>query len=334
MTIFRSAWKCLWWVFVCCLTMGSASSAWAQSQEDSADIPMAAIVRLVLIRPGEANETAAGLFVGADQQDAYFITAYHAIGPNKSGAPARAVQVQFRSSPQSFDAFPIANHDEDLDLGVVRVPMTNMPTNMPRIVWRSPSEGLAIRIIGHPAPAGWSLWRGTIQNEQRASSGDIHHFVTTKDLSLAGGYSGGPVFDPSGNFLGIHTLTGDSYGLALRSDAIVSQLVVWRVPTNNLTTVDEITDLLAHYADAVTSGNLWKVMAVRLLTPEEEKKMAESLRATRGRQFVLRNCTISEIVRDKAAVVCDAVLNGNRENQSNRLTFSLQQYYNRWFIVH
>jgi len=333
MTIFSPAWKCLLWALVCCLTIGSALSAWAQSQEDSVDVPMAAIVRLV-IPHGEANETAAGLFVGADQQDAYFITAYHAIAPNKSGAPVRAIQLQFRSSPQSFDAFPMANYDEDLDLGVVRVPITNMPTSMPRIVWKSPSEGLAIRIIGHPAPAGWSQWRGTIQNDQRASSADIHHFVTTKDLSLAGGYSGGPVFDPNGNFLGIHTLTGDSYGLALKSDAIVSQLVVWRVPTNNLATVDEIIDLLAHYANAVTSGNLWKVMAVRLLTPEEEKKMAESLKASKGRQFALKNCTIPEIVRDKATVVCDAVLNGNKENQSNRLTFSLQQYYNRWFIVH
>jgi hypothetical protein len=215
-------------------------------------------------------------------------------------------------------------------LGVVKMAITNLPGNMPQIIWKGPSEGLAIRIIGHPAPAGW----GSIQNDQRGSSGDIHHFVTTKDLSLTGGYSGGPVFDPNGNFLGIHTSTGNSYRLALKSDAIVSELVLWRVPTNNLTTVDEITELLAHYADAVTSGDRWKVMAVRLLTPEEEKKMAESLKATKGGRFILKNCTIPEIVRDKATVICDAVLNGSKENQSNRLTFSLQQYYNRCFIVH
>ena len=72
-----------------------------------------------------------------------------------------------------------------------------------------------VHVIGHPSAGEWSVWRGSVQNEN-VSGNDFSRFTTNRDESLAGGYSGGPVFDSEGNFLGMHTSTVTSYGIAER----------------------------------------------------------------------------------------------------------------------
>src|SRR5262249_37223270 len=103
-------------------------------------------------------------------------------------------------------------------------------------VRKDASVGIAIHVIGHPAAGYWSVAAGTVQN-LNTPGGEIHHFTTSRDSSLAEGHSGGPVFDSQGALLGMHTASGPSYGLEAKSAEIVSQLAAWRVPTNNLSTV-------------------------------------------------------------------------------------------------
>lgn len=292
----------------------------------------AVVVKLLVHRAKQPDETASGLYVGKDQQNAYFITAYHVIGPNSSGVPVDAIQLQFHSTPQNFDAFAFGHFDADLDLGVVSTDVSNLPSDLSQVVRKDVDAHVQIDIVGHPSAGNWSVWHGSVQNEN-APSDDVHHFSTNRDDSLAGGYSGGPIFDTDGNFLGMHTSTITSYGIAVKSADIVAQLTAWRIPVNNFTTIDAIKETLDHYAHAVNSGDLWNVKAVRLLTSSEEKAMSESLKETKGKGFVLRNCTTPEITRDRARVSCDAMLSGSKQTPPGRITLSMRRIYDRWFIV-
>ncbi len=190
------------------------------------------------------DETAAGLFVGKDQQYAYFITARHAIADevDNQEVHAQSADLWFYGSPQSLKALVFEHTDAILDLGVVFVPVANLPPNLSQIVRKDAAVNVAVRIVGHPAAGDWSVWEGTVQNEN-APSGDVHHFVTSTNPSLAKGYSGGPVFDPDGNFLGMHTDTTASYGRAAKSAEISAQLRAWQVPRNNVLDVPPEPDL-------------------------------------------------------------------------------------------
>jgi trypsin-like peptidase/HEAT repeat protein len=191
--------------------------------------------RAVVVRLHTTYATAAGVFVGKDKQYAYFITARHAVatewGNQEMHTPS--VDLWFYGSPQSLRAVVFDRTDAILDLGVVYVPVENLPPDLPQIVRRDAVVNGSVHIVGHPAAGDWSVWEGTVQNEIAPNS-DVHHFVTTATPSLAKGYSGGPVFDRDGNFLGMHTETTAYYGTAARSIEIVDKLRAWQVPTTNL----------------------------------------------------------------------------------------------------
>jgi hypothetical protein len=195
----------------------------------------AVMVKLRIHRSGQTDETAAGLYVGTDQQNAYFITAYHAIGPNSNGVPVRSVELQFHGSPQNFSASVFQNYDEALDLGVVSTAVANLPPGLPRIgvSRKDVTGGMHIYILGHPPSGFWSVWPGYIQNET-GPNGDVQHFITNRDGSLVGGYSGGPVVNSDGDFVGMHISTQAAYGVAAKSSDIVRHLIAWQIPTTNL----------------------------------------------------------------------------------------------------
>jgi hypothetical protein len=207
------------------------------SAQSSPEAQRAVVVKLRIVLGNGVNDTAAGLFVGKDRQNAYFITANHAvgpIGPDFKRIPARSIQLQFRGSPQNFSASVLENYDEELDLGVVSTAVANLPPGLPKTVKKDVAVGSPIYILGHPPGGFWSVWPGNIQNEN-APSGDVQHFITNRDGSLTGGYSGGPVVDSDGDFLGMHISTKTGYGVAAKSSDIVRHLDAWQVPTNNLT---------------------------------------------------------------------------------------------------
>jgi ketosteroid isomerase-like protein len=248
----------------------------ALAQSDSLEKQMDVVVKLRIRRAVQSTEeTAAGLFVGKDRQNAYFITACHAV--IQDDARVQSVQLQFRNSPQGFKALVFEHYDPVLDLAVVQVSVANLPQQLSEIVRTDAALGVPVRVIGHPSAGDWSVASGTVQN-MNTPAGDIHHFTTSRDNSLAEGHSGGPVFDAHGGFLGMHTASGPTYGIEAKSAEIVNQLAAWHVPTNNLTTVaagptgevvgnqqaerDAINGIIDAYADSYNRRDaqaLWRV---------------------------------------------------------------------------
>ena len=231
----------------------------ASSQTTTLEAQRAVVVKLhTHFSTQKKDETAAGLFVGKDQQYAYFITARHAVADEVDDEEVHAQSADlwfYGSSPQSLRASVFVRTDAILDLGVVYLPITDLPPNLPRIVRRDAAVNVAVRIIGHPAAGDWSAWEGNVQNDI-APNGDVRHFTTTSNSSLAHGYSGGPLFDPDGNFLGMHRDTTVSYGRAVKSGEIIVQLKAWHVPTDNVldeSDADAIKSLLDHYAGCLQS---------------------------------------------------------------------------------
>jgi hypothetical protein len=210
------------------LLLGARSNAQIQQLPVQREV----VIKLRVHREGRSDETGAGIYVGKDQTNAYFITAYHVIGPDSLNVPAHSVDVEFNSSPRDFAAAILLDFDPSLDLGVVSITLDNLPPNMPQLAKGDAAADTRIHIIGHPAASDWSVWTGNIQNEN--ASGDTHHFATSFDKSLAGGYSGGPVFDSYGHFIGMHTQSFQGYGIAIKLAEILNQLSAWRVPTNNI----------------------------------------------------------------------------------------------------
>lgn len=245
------------------------------AQTDSTEAQMNVVVKLRIHRAAQSTEeTAAAVFVGKDGQAGYFITACHAVIQDE--VRVHTVQVQFYSSPHHFDGAVFDRFDPALDLAVVSVPIADLPAGLREIVRKDPALGVPIHVIGHPSAGDWSVASGTVQNMDTAT-GDIHHFTVSRDNSLAEGHSGGPVFDAQGDFLGMHTASGPTYGIEAKSGEIVNQLAAWHVPTNNITTVavgtpigsgnqqaeqDAINRIVDTYVDSYNrkdAQGLWKI---------------------------------------------------------------------------
>jgi hypothetical protein len=195
---------------------------------------------VVLIRAaatGGTFETAAGLFVGRDMQNAYFVTALHPFVPDGAIDPIDHVKVQFVDAAASYDGSILANYSPSKDLAVIVLPIAYLPVDLPKMAWKDPTPELPIHVIGHPPAATWTSWTGMVQNESNYA-GEPEWFTTSSDPSLTKGYSGGPVFDSKGNFIGIHLAGSSSTAKNLKSSVIVSSLSAWHVPVTNLSSED------------------------------------------------------------------------------------------------
>ena len=207
----------------------------AFAQNGGMEAQMNVVVKLRIHRSLQStDETAAGVFVGKDRQNAYFITACHAV--IQDGVRVNSVRIQFHNSPQEFEAQVFDRYEPSLDLAVVVAPVADLPDGLREIVRKDAALTVPVHVIGHPSAGDWSVASGTVQS-LTTPAGDIHHFTTTRDNSLAEGHSGGLVFDSGGAFLGMHTESGPTYGVEAKSTEIVTQLAAWRVPTNNISSV-------------------------------------------------------------------------------------------------
>ena len=127
----------------------------ALSQTTSLETKRAVVVKLQAHFPTQGDETAAGLFVGKDQQYAYFITARHAVvyiaeaDPDATPVPAESVKLQFSGSPQSLNASVFQNIDRILDLAVVYLPLASLPPNLPQVVRKDAAANMRVRVVGH-----------------------------------------------------------------------------------------------------------------------------------------------------------------------------------------
>ncbi len=224
-----------------CVVRSGAHATNFETQPQTTDLAeqRAVVVKLRVQRPGKPDETAAGLFVGKDANNAYFITALHALKVNPKSEDLTfvpSVQLQFNSSPTEFQASVFSHYDDGLDLGIVQTAASNVPPEVPQIARSDVAANTPIHIIGHPPAGGWSVWTGSVQNENTPDGG-IQQFITStsRDNSLVEGYSGGSVFDSSGAFVGMHSKTTTNYGISTKSADIVAQLKAWHVPVNNFT---------------------------------------------------------------------------------------------------
>jgi hypothetical protein len=96
----------------------------------------------------------------------------------------------------------------------------------------------------------------------------------------------------------------------------------------------EVMRVVNQYAVAVANGDLAAVKAVRELRPNEEKIMVDSLKATKGKGYALRNCSNPEFTGDTAKVSCDTLLTLSPNSAPGHVTFFLkQQKDGQWLIV-
>jgi hypothetical protein len=184
--------------------------------------------------PGQDGslERGAGMYVGHDATRAYFVTAAHVILSNK----ATKVRMAYFQTATWIDASVYENCDADRDLVVISAPAASLPANIRRVASKDPVVSKTIRMIGHPDAGTWQTWTGSVQNEVSVD-GKPQWFSGSGGSSL-GGYSGSPVLDADGNFLGIHLSEGAGFTRQLKSSAILDDLRVWGVPVDNITLED------------------------------------------------------------------------------------------------
>jgi hypothetical protein len=206
-------------------------------QTASLVVQRTAVAKVHVHQLSGSNGYAAAIYVGSSPQKAYFITANHVVRKG-TVITAASVDLQFQTSPDAVPATILDNVWAGPDLAILSIPSNTLPPNLPQLTVIDARSDTLIHIIGQPAAGDWSVWAGTLQNEN-ATSGDIYHFTTSADQSLAGGYSGGAVFDSPGFFLGMHTETTNTYGVALKATDILRQLTAWNVPHGNLVLQDK-----------------------------------------------------------------------------------------------
>jgi eukaryotic-like serine/threonine-protein kinase len=92
----------------------------------------------------------------------------------------------------------------------------------------------------------------------------------------------------------------------------------------------EILRVVNRFAAAFNSGDLNQVKEVRRLTPKEEKKMNEAMKAQQGTAIALHDCSAARITGDTAQISCTVVSDITHPRNT---TYSLQRDGSRWMIV-
>ena len=104
----------------------------------------------------------------------------------------------------------------------------------------TPAKGMFAEVIGHIGSGDWSLCGPLlIQNDQyQTVNGQMA--LATKDC-VGDGLSVVPWRESSttGTLLGMHTKQVANYGIASKIDAILSTLVRWQIPHENLVLAKE-----------------------------------------------------------------------------------------------
>jgi hypothetical protein len=207
-----------------------------QSSREEIEAQRLQVVKLRSQPDDRSAETSAGVYVGRDQENAYFVAALHALLKQRRGKDSdlvESVELQFRGRPTIFPARVLGHFDPERDLAVVYVPAVDLPGGIVPMPSAGVSAEIPIHIIGHPPAGDWAVWSGMVQNED-AAAGNSDFFSTTSNPSLAEGYSGGAIFDSHGSFVGMHTEGTITFGKALRATIILEELRSWQVPTTNI----------------------------------------------------------------------------------------------------
>jgi hypothetical protein len=228
------SWQISVFLFICIM---AAIRTEAQSPIANLNVQRMTVVRIRSTPQDRAAQTFSGVYVGKNQQNAFFVTALHPLrnrtGPDVSPDPVTTAQIQFLNGPTYITATVLSSWDAASDLAVIYVPVGELPPAMIPMSWEDPTPEMPVHIIGHPSSGGWTSWTGHVQNEIEVT-GDGRLFSTGSDQSLAEGYSGGPVLDSSGQLIGLHLGSYGSYAKNIKVSALLTMLRAWHVPLDNI----------------------------------------------------------------------------------------------------
>jgi len=220
-----------------CATFLISASADGQLNIADLDVQRMNVVRIRAEPQSGPITTSAGIYVGKNQQNAFFVTALHPLrnssGANDPATPVIHAQIQFFNGPNYVDATVFSSWDATADVAVIYIPVAMIPQAVAPMQSREATAELAIHIIGHPPAGAWTSWTGHVQNEIDVT-GDSQMFSTGTDLSLTEGFSGGPVLDSQGKLIGMHLGSYYSYTKNLKISAILAILRAWQVPLDNI----------------------------------------------------------------------------------------------------
>jgi hypothetical protein len=93
----------------------------------------------------------------------------------------------------------------------------------------------------------------------------------------------------------------------------------------------EILRVVNRFAAAFNSGDLEQVKQVRRMTPKEEKKMSDAMKAQKGAAMELHNCSAARVTEDTAQIACSVLM--DIKSTPRNTTYSLQRDAGRWVIV-
>ncbi len=160
----------------------------------------------------QAESLGSGFLISAD---GYVVTNNHVISAGQRGAVVESIKVTL-ADRREYTA-KLIGRDPATDLAVLKIEGTNLPfvrlgdSNQSRV-------GDWVIAIGNPYGLGGSVTAGIISALSRATGqgGPLDRFIQT-DASINRGNSGGPLFDLSGNVIGINSQilspTGGNVGI-------------------------------------------------------------------------------------------------------------------------
>jgi hypothetical protein len=207
------------------------------AQTTSLEAQRTAVAKLKTYRKDGSTNIAAGIYVGRAETKCYFAAPWHSFFSTEIDDQAEVtVDAQlYDKRPVIFRGSTLMLGNRELDLTVIVVPICDLPPDLPKLTWKDAVSNTPIHLIGHPPAGDWSIWAGVVENEI-GPGGNVQLFTTSADASLVAGYSGAPVFDSGGYFIGMHTSTSASYSYAtnLKSRDLVRELAAWQIPMNNI----------------------------------------------------------------------------------------------------
>jgi serine protease Do len=169
--------------------------------------------------PRRSNALGSGFVISAD---GYVVTNNHVI------EGADEILIEFYSGTEL--PATIVGTDPNTDIALLKVDATDLP-----FVAFGDSDGPGARVgdwvmaMGNPLGQGFSVSAGIISARNRALSGTYDDYIQT-DAAINRGNSGGPLFNMSGEVIGVNTAilspTGGSIGIGFAMSSEVVENVV------------------------------------------------------------------------------------------------------------
>lgn len=211
------------------LVFGFSSGYAATAQEEAEqkqriDQLKKGVIKVTALKPGNVRDEGAGIMIGEQEGNIYFLTAYHVI----EDASEILIESYGKLGKQYEVEIFGKRYDPNHDIAVLMISTYEMSSEFVEQLYEvDPTKlqpGDKSIIIGHPADKQWELvWA------------DLHSKSSTRLILKPGAikpaHSGGPLLDVKGNLVGIVIGTTEAeYGEVVRIDTALAILDRWGVP--------------------------------------------------------------------------------------------------------